>query len=69
MRWTDALRDIELSEKEMEGRVCSCPETGQPDEFGDGSSLPCMSMEIDNNLSCNKCIYCIKKNEKIQTYT
>lgn len=22
-------------------------------------------MEIDNNLSCNKCIYCIKKNEKI----
>lgn len=36
MRWTNALRDIELSE-----------------------------MEIDNNLSCNKCIYCIKKNEKI----
>ena len=31
MRWTNALRDIELSEKEMEGRVCSCPETGQPD--------------------------------------
>lgn len=55
-----------MAEKdEMEGRVCSCPETGQPDEFGDGSSLPFMSMEIDNNLSCNKCIYCIKKNEKI----
>lgn len=63
MSWYYALRNVELTKEEMQGRVCSCPETGNPDEFGDGSSLPCMSMEPDNKLKCSKCIYCIKREQ------
>ena len=53
--------------EEMENRVCSCPETGNPNEFGDGSSLPCMS---DFNglmgypeITCRNSIYCIEKSK------
>ena len=55
------------TDEEMENRVCSCPETGNPNEFGDGSSLPCMS---DFNgligypeITCRNCIYCIEKSK------
>lgn len=61
MNWRNALRDIELTKEEMKGRVCSCPEAGNPDEFGDGSSLPCMDWSPDVNLPCSKCIYCIPR--------
>lgn len=61
MSWKNALRYVEIPEEDMEGRVCSCPETGNPDEFGDGSSLPCMGWELDNDLRCSMCIYCVKR--------
>lgn len=55
------------TDEEMENRVCSCPETGSPNEFGDGSSLPCMS---DFNglmgypeITCRNCIYCIPRSK------
>lgn len=63
MSWHYALRNEELTQEEMKGRVCSCPETGNPDEFGDGSSLPCMGMELDNELRCCKCIYCVERDQ------
>lgn len=66
MSWTAALRTTPLTEEQMEGRVCFCSETGNPDEFGDGSSLPCMSMEPDNMLRCKTCIYCVLRSEVIK---
>lgn len=65
--WRSALRMIELTSEEMKGRFCSCPETNSSNEFGDGSSLPCMSWEPDNNLTCKQCIYCTKK-ENVDSY-
>ena len=62
MDYLNAFRTESLSVEEMKGRICTCPETGTPDEYGDGSSLPCMSP--DNGmfgqpiLTCDKCIYC-----------
>lgn len=62
MSWMTALRAVELTDEEMKGRVCSCPETGNPDEYGDGSSLPCMEHTLEEiTLKCSKCIYCIKR--------
>lgn len=60
----DAYIGYDRTEEEMKGRTCTCPETGHPDEFGDGSSLPCMS---DMNglygypaITCRNCSYCQK---------
>lgn len=63
MYWANALRQKELTQEEMKDRVCACVETGNPDECGDGSSLPCMSNEFDNNLTCRTCIYCMKRED------
>lgn len=60
MSWSDALRSIEIPEENMSGRCCVCPENPNVDEYGDNSWLPCMGFEPDNNLSCNRCIYCQK---------
>ncbi len=64
MSFIDCYIGYERSEEDMKGRKCSCIETGNPNEFGDGSSLPCMS---DMNglmgypdLHYANCIYCIK---------
>jgi len=58
----DAYIGYDRSEEEMKGRVCTCPETGNPDEVGDGSSLPCMSpingMLGHIDLHCSNCSYC-----------
>ena len=61
----DAYIGYDRTDEEMKDRHCTCPETGTPDEYGDGSSLPCMS---DMNglggfpdLCCRNCIYCTKK--------
>lgn len=63
--FTEAYIGYDRTEEEMKGRTCTCPETGNPDEFGDGSSLPCMS---DMNgmcgypeIHCHNCVYCQKK--------
>lgn len=63
MSWRTALRSVELTKAEMKDCVCSCPETGNPDEFGDGSSLPCIGLERDNTLKCCQCIYCVKRED------
>ena len=64
MDYLNAFRSQELTPEEMKGTTCTCPETGNPDEYGDGSSLPCMAH--DNGmfgqpvLTCKQCIYCRK---------
>lgn len=67
MSYLFAFRAKELSDEEMIGTICSCPETGNPDEFGDGSSLPCMAPDMGMlgkpTLTCKQCIYCIKKSK------
>lgn len=68
MYWRNALRQIELTDDEMKGRVCGCRETGNPDEYGDGSSLPCMSMDPDNDLRCKQCIYCMQREDAERLY-
>lgn len=63
--FTEAYIGYDRTEEEMKGRTCTCPETGNPDEFGDGSSLPCMN---DMNgmcgypeIHCRNCVYCQEK--------
>ena len=67
MDYLNAFRIRELSEEETKGRICTCPETGTPDEYGNGSSLPCMAPDMglfgQPVLTCSKCIYCNKKIE------
>ncbi len=43
----------------MKGTTCTCPETGNPDEYGNGSSLPCMAPDVWT-LTCKQYIYCRK---------
>lgn len=71
--FADAYIGYERTDEEMKDRVCVCPETGHPDEFGDGSSLPCMS---DMNglcgypyIRCKNCSYCVKKSEVSKEHT
>lgn len=66
MNWRNCIRNVELTEEELKDRVCFCPETGNPNEFSDGSSLPCKQM--DSDLPCSKCIYCIKSDTSINKY-
>lgn len=61
MAWYHCIRQREWTKEEMENTVCTCPETGHPDEFGDGSSLPCM--EIDSELRCCQCTWCKLRKE------
>ena len=65
--WYDAYIGRERTPEEMKGRRCTCPETGNPDEFGDGSSLPCMhdmnGMCGHPEIHCANCCYCEKENE------
>lgn len=49
------------TEEEMKGRVCTCPENPEVDEFGDNSWLPCMSMCEHIEIRCDNCLYCQKK--------
>lgn len=64
--FSDAYIGYDRTEEEMKDRVCTCPETGNPDEFGDGSSLPCMSemngMFGYTEIHCSNCAYCVKRN-------
>lgn len=63
--FSDAYIGYDRTDDEMQDRVCICPESGNPDEFGDGSSLPCMSdmngMLGYPNLKCCNCVYCVKR--------
>ena len=63
MFWVNALRQKELTQEEMKDRVCGCIETGNPDEYGDGSLLPCISNERNNELTCRTCIYYLKRED------
>lgn len=61
MAWYNALRDVPISQKDMDEKLhtCMCEENPNVDTLtGDGSWLPCMSEEPDNNLCCKDCIYC-----------
>ena len=64
MSYLNAFRSQELTPEEMKGTTCTCSETGNPDEFGDGSSLPCMAPDMgmfgQPVLTCKQCIYCRK---------
>ena len=61
--WKDAYIGYERTTEQMENCHCVCPETGNPDEFGDGSSLPCMNDMnglLGVEIKCSNCIYCQK---------
>lgn len=53
------------TEEEMEGRVCTCPENPDADEWGDNSWLPCMSpingFDGHATITCKNCLYCQKR--------
>lgn len=65
MAFYDAYIGYDRTEKEMEGRVCTCPENPEADEWGDNSWLPCMSpangMLDYPCICCKNCMYCQKK--------
>ena len=49
------------TEEEMKGRVCTCPENPEANEWGDDSWLPCMSMCEHIEITCKNCLYYQKK--------
>ena len=62
----NAYIGYDRSDKDMEGRKCTCPEEGENVDYltGEGSSLPCMH---DMNglggypyICCRNCMYCQK---------
>ena len=54
---------VNRTDKEMENTTCGCRETGNPDEYGEGSSLPCMDymngLFGNPEITCRNCIFCV----------
>ena len=59
MSWYFAFRDVDLTEAQMKGRICISPIYKRP----------CMTMVMNNTLTCNKCKYCVTKEEAIKILT